>query len=95
MNEIEYEKLIVHNVSIIAQIIDKMDELAPADLFTLRKLNPRLFEILKEINIDDLYEILEKNRDDLIHGPEIEKLLKAQNKELLMGLLSSVNECGE
>ena len=95
MDEIEYEKLIVSNIATIAAIIEKNDKLSPIDISTLRTINPELFEVLKEINFDEIYEILEKNRDDLIYSPKINRLLTQQGKDGLRSLLSYIYECGE
>lgn len=95
MDEIEYEKLIVSNITVIAEIIDKKEGMFPIEGFTMRKLIPQLFEILKEISFDELHEILDKNKDDMIHGPKIKRLLTQQGKDGLRNLLSYISECGE
>jgi len=95
MDETEFEKLIVSNIAVFADIIEKTDEFTPIDSFSLRALYPELFELLIETTITELNDILEKNRDNMIYGAKIEKLLSKKGNEFLRDLLSSINECGD
>jgi len=95
MDEIEYEKLLVSNIAVFADIIEKADEFTPIDIFALRELYPELFELLIDLTFDELCEILEKNRGDMIYGAKTEVLLTRKGKEILRDMLSSINECGD
>jgi len=92
-NEIEYEKLITGAISLIASIIKKSDVISPSDAISLKSISPELFVLLRSISFDELYEILDRNKDNAIHGDRIKELLNIQYQQRLIELLSVVNEC--